>query len=389
MAILQECPRCKHRQTLKHRKCACGEDLTKAKKSQRVRYWIQFRLPNGRQRKEVVGTSLDDARDAEGKRRGQKHEGRIFDMLPENKISFKDLAGWYLKLEKVQQIKSYWRIELALKHFNRHLGDTITGDIRPIDLEEYQVKRQKEGAARGTVDKEMKAVKTMVKKAFFNDKIGGDVLKAFSRVKNLLKRNEDARTRILSLDEFNALMSKLPLHSRAIVATGFYTVMRKGEILGLTWDKVDMKNRIIRLYAEDTKDKEPRTIPICAELYVILESLPKAIRDNHVFLYQGEPFTDIRAALRKGCEDAGIPYGKGVKDGFIFHDLRHTFNTNMRKAGVPESVIMSITGHSTREMFDRYNTVDEEDSKEAINRLRLFLGKCYQNVTKDEKKESV
>ena len=37
------------------------------------------------------------------------------------------------------------------------------------------------------------------------------------------------------------------------------------------------------------------------------------------------------------------------------------FNTYMRKAGVAESVIMQITGHSTREMFDRYNRIDEED----------------------------
>jgi hypothetical protein len=41
----------------------------------------------------------------------------------------------------------------------------------------------------------------------------------------------------------------------------------------------------------------------------------------------------------------------------------------MRKAGVQESVIMAITGHSTREMFDRYNTVDEEDAKNAVKKL--------------------
>jgi len=45
----------------------------------------------------------------------------------------------------------------------------------------------------------------------------------------------------------------------------------------------------------------------------------------------------------------------------------------MRKAGMPESVIMEIAGHSTREMFDRYNTVDEDDTRNAINQLsRMF-----------------
>ena len=45
----------------------------------------------------------------------------------------------------------------------------------------------------------------------------------------------------------------------------------------------------------------------------------------------------------------------------------------MRKAGVPESVIMEITGHSTREMFDRYNTVDHKDLKEASKQMGKFL----------------
>ena len=46
----------------------------------------------------------------------------------------------------------------------------------------------------------------------------------------------------------------------------------------------------------------------------------------------------------------------------------------MRKAGVAESVIMEITGHETREMFDRYNTVDNIDKKQGLDQLKVFLG---------------
>jgi integrase len=134
--------------------------------------------------------------------------------------------------------------------------------------------------------------------------------------------------------------------------TGWYTGMCKGEILNLTWDKVDLANRMIRLEAKDTKDKEKRNIPICDELFNMLVSLSNRIQetneDNHVFLYNGSPVKDIRVSLKRACKRAGIKYGRFVEGGFIFHDLRHTFNTNMRKAGVSESVIMDITGHSTR-----------------------------------------
>ena len=56
----------------------------------------------------------------------------------------------------------------------------------------------------------------------------------------------------------------------------------------------------------------------------------------------------------------------------------------MRKAGVAESVIMEITGHSTREMFDRYNTVDEEDTRKAVDQLQGFFESVDQTVDRAE-----
>ena len=84
--------------------------------------------------------------------------------------------------------------------------------------------------------------------------------------------------------------------------------------------------------------------------------------------------------MRKACKEAGGVYGRFKKGGFIFHDLRHTFNTNMRKAGVAESVIMAITGHSTRAMFDRYNVVDLDDAQQAVGKLVTFLANVDQSV---------
>ena len=220
----------------------------------------------------------------------------------------------------------------------------------------------------------------MVNKAFDNDLVGGDSVKAFKRVKKLLKRNANARDRILTLDQFQRLVEKLSRHTKSILATGFYTGMRKGEILSLTWDKVDMKNGVIKLEAADTKDKEPRSIPIADGLFEILKAIPKGIHDNHVFQYKGKPVKDIRGGLKRACRDAKIPYGRFVKDGFVFHDLRRSFNTHMRKAGVPESVIMEITGHSTTEMFNRYNTIDEEDRQQAIAQMEGYFSSVAQSV---------
>ncbi|MGZ3647929.1 MAG: tyrosine-type recombinase/integrase, partial [Syntrophales bacterium] len=122
------------------------------------------------------------------------------------------------------------------------------------------------------------------------------------------------------------------------------------------------------------------TIPISDALYDILKGIPKAVHDRHVFLYRGKPLKDVRRSLTRACRDAGIPYGRRTKDGFVFHDTRHCFTTNMRKSGVPESVIMKITGHATTEMFLRYNTVDEQDTRKAIDQMGEFLKSVDQNV---------
>jgi integrase len=387
MAILAECPGCHKKQSVSNRLCDCGEDLVKAKKSKRVRFWINYRLPGGKQKRESVGYSIEEAKDADGKRRSQKRENRIFDIKPDAKMSFYELTKWYLNLESVKALARYPILKINLNSFNAVFGDNIVNTLKPVDLENYQVKRKAQGQADSYIDQQIAMARAMINKAFDNDIVSGDIIKIFKRVKKLLKGDSNARDRVLSSDEFNRLMEALPSHTRAVVATGYYGGMRKGEVLNLTWSHIDMKNRIIKLEASETKDREARKIPICDGLYDILLSIPKAIHDDHVFLFKGKPIKDFRTALRRACRDAGIPYGRRTKDGFVFHDTRHCFNTNMRRSDVPESVIMKITGHSTREMFLRYDTVDSSDIRKAVDQMEGFLKSVDQNVDQGIKNE--
>jgi len=275
MAVLAECPICHNKQSAKNKACKCGADLDKLKRQkEKVKYWIDFRV-NGKSRREPVGFSIEEARDADGKRRVQKRENRVFDILPEAKMTFNELTGWYLDLEKVKALSSYWRIQIALQKFNAEFGDFVVSQIKPVDLENYQAKQKARGKADSTVDQEIGAAKTMIIKAFDNDLVGGDTLKTFKRVRRLLKPNGNARDKILTPDQFHLLMGHLPSHIKQVMATGFYTGMRQGEILNLTWDKVDLRNRIIRLEAGDTKDREARNIPIMDQLYAILIETPR------------------------------------------------------------------------------------------------------------------
>jgi integrase len=144
--------------------------------------------------------------------------------------------------------------------------------------------------------------------------------------------------------------------------------MRLGEILHLTWDRIDFKSGFIQLRAEDTKTDEARIIPLTPELASLLKNLYKVryLGEDHVFLLKGRLVRSIKPALKAACRRAKI-------EGFRFHDFRHTAVTNMRRAGIDHLTIMKITGHKTLEVFKRYNSFLEGDLREAAARFNTYL----------------
>jgi integrase len=188
----------------------------------------------------------------------------------------------------------------------------------------------------------------------------------------MLIKNANARDRILTGQEYESLLANAPSHLKGILAIGYWTGMRKDEILRLTWDKIHLKDCAIKLAAEDTKEGRAKNIPIGTAVYDMLKKPVRHLHDNHVFLYYGRPIKHFSTALKTCCEKAKIVWGREVEGGFIFHDLRHTFVINMRKAGVQKSVRMSITGHAPKDMDDRYNRVDDKDRLSAIRQLERY-----------------
>jgi hypothetical protein len=195
MAILAECPLCHRKQAVANKLCKCGVDLDQFKRSKKVKYWIHYRIPGGEQiweRVEGEGLnpySIESAREMHSKRVVQKKENKIFDIKADTKMTSQELTEWYLGLEKVKALSSYWRLKIALQRFNSVFGNMIVRNIKPADLENYQVRRKEEGRADNTIDHEIGAAKTMVFKAFDNDMVSGETLKTFKRVKKMLKRN--------------------------------------------------------------------------------------------------------------------------------------------------------------------------------------------------------
>ena len=378
MSILAECPICRQKQSAKNRICRCGEDLVKAKRSKKVKYWISYRLPGGKQRRESIGYSVEEARDAEGKRRSQKRENRIFDMLPEAKLTFRELSVWYLNLKSVKRLASYDRVETVFRNFNKIFGDTVAVDINMENLENYQENRRSQGAAPSTIDMEISVVKTMITKALDNDKVSDRTMKPFRKIGRMLKKGDNARKRKLSVKEYLGLIEKSPFHLEQVIIIGYNTGMRLGEIRKLKWSHIDLKEMFIRLPKEITKERKAKNIPINHHVKTVLDKLPRALKHDFVFTFKGNPIkhkNGLKKSLITACRKAGITYGRDVPGGFIFQDIRRTVKTNMLDARIPKEIRDTILGHSLKGMDVHYLVPSEKSLKASMNRFTGWLDK--------------
>jgi integrase len=392
MGVLAECPDCRNKQAAKNKVCKCGADLDKAKRSKKVPYWINYRIPVGKdeegktiykQRREAIGKSIEKARDADGKRRVQKRENRIFDMLPESNMAFQELTDWYLGLKTVKKIKSFTRIKQALNNFNDTFANMIVGNIKPVNLENYQEDREGQGRAPATIDMEISIAKTMIIKAFDNDIVDGRVLKTFRSIKRKLKKGSNARKRTLAFNEYIRLIDEAPQHLRAAIIIAFNTGMRIGEIRLLKWSFIDSKNGYIRLPKEVTKENKSKNIPINNHVKSVLGSVPRALNHPYVITYRGSPIAHkngLKGSFKTACKNAKIPHGRKTENGIIFHDIRRTVKTNMLSAGIDKVHRDLILGHSLQGMDVHYMAPDDETLKEAMEKYTRWIDNQIANV---------
>jgi integrase len=359
VGLLVECPECKRRNSQKAKKCKCGFAL--AKFSGRV-WWIEW-YQDGQRKRERIGPNKAAAEQRLRKVLSARTEGRHIRKSQEGRIHFKDLAFWYLKLPEVKAKRSYEKDQMHCRRLIAHFGDRLLKDITPAMVEAYKQKRLSESSLRkkptkpSTVNREITTFKTIFNKAMKNEKAERNPAQGVK----LLKENNE-RDRILTPEEYAQLLAHCSPHLAPIVRLAYHTGMRRGEILGLTWGQIDLKERCIRLLPEDTKTNEGRDVPLKQELVEMFKAFPRGLPMTPVFTYKGHSIAEMKRSFSTACKRAKI------KD-FTFHDLRHTFNTNAYRAGVPIPTIMKITGHKSITMFRRYTTISLDDLKEAVEKI--------------------
>jgi integrase len=129
-------------------------------------------------------------------------------------------------------------------------------------IELYQADRLRKGNKPATVNRLVATLKHMLTKGVEWEMVDEETLKRVRKVKLLEENNR--RLRYLPKEECLNLVACCDNHLRPIVMTALNTGMRKGEVLGLKWENVDLKHGFVLL--ERTKNGERREIPINATL---------------------------------------------------------------------------------------------------------------------------
>jgi integrase len=364
MGLLVECPKCKRKNSINSKACtskvkddkACGFVLSKY--SGRV-YWIEYYL-DGQRKRERIGPNKAAAEQRLREVLTARTQGRYIQKSQDACTRFKTLTEWYLELPEVKAKRSYGRDRQSVRFLLDHFGERLLKDITPATVESYKQKRLADTNYKGTtmkpatVNRELACLKTIFSKAVKNGKAERNPTFGVK----LLKEN-NVRDRILSPEEYNDLLSHCPSYLKPIVQLGYLTGMRLGEILGLTWGQIDLKDGFIMLAPEDCKNNEGRFVPLGPELMEMFNAMPRGLPGVPVFMRDGKPIVSIRDAFESACKRAEI-------ENFHFHDLRHTFINNRRLEGHDYFRIMAATGHKTMSVFKRYNTVSRDELKALV-----------------------
>jgi integrase len=314
-------------------------------------------------------------------REGHLAEGRPFTPIAQ-RLRFEDLKAELLNDYRSRGLRTIGRREEHLTHLAEDFTGWRAQEITTAAIRTYTARRQQEGAANATINRELAALKRAFNLAIQAGKL-------WHRPHVPMLREANARQGFFEVEMFEAVRAQLPDYLYGVITFGYYTGWRKGEILSLRWQQVNLAHNEVRLEPGTTKNHDGRVIFLDGELREILERQWECRRSgcDHVFHRHGRRIGDFEKSWARACKRAAQAMREQEEKrlgaqrpqntlprciGLLFHDLRRTAVRNLIRAGVPERVAMQITGHKTRAILDRYHIVSEGDLREAAWKLAAW-----------------
>lgn len=378
-------------------------------------WYIDFTF-HGQRIREMIGPSRKGAEKVIAKRKAEIAENKFLDKRKEpDPVKFYDFAKEYLQWSNANKKPTSYRRDLSLmRQLNKEFETKAIQEITTWQIEKYKAKRKEEinrpGAVMGsfkrerkdgsqeeiwyvdyrgpqgdkvrkiigpskkdaeayfakskattqpaTVNRELALLKHMYSKAIEWGKYEENPAKKVKLLKGEVKR-----VRFLMPDDVQKLLSNCADHLKPIVTVAVHTGMRKGELLSLNWDQVNFEQGIISLL--DTKNHKRRDISMNETVKATLTGMER--KGSYVFSAEdGGSFGDVRRSFETALRRSGI-------QDFRFHDLRHTFASNLVMESVDIVTVMELMGHKDLTMTLRYTHLAPNHKTKAVNILDRVL----------------
>src|SRR5438094_1459680 len=214
---------------------------------------------------EATGTTnRNKANKALRRRLGEIASGRYIPADVE-KTTFEQVKQMALDHYRANGRRSLDRFESAVSHLSAFFPDQLrVRDISPDRITAYVAARKEEKAANATINRELAALKLMLR-------LGERAGKVVNRVYIGMLEENNRRKGFVEDDQFAAIQAHLPQHLKAPMEVGFITGWRvKSEILTRQKSHLDLKAGWLRLEPGETKNGEGRMFPLVPRLRAVL-----------------------------------------------------------------------------------------------------------------------
>lgn len=327
-------------------------------------YWIKY-YRHGKQFAE--STHSDKAEVAKRilkAREGEIAQGKMPSVCFE-RVGVDELINDFIMDYKVNGKRSLERAQNSAELLRKSFGGMKAFEVNTPAIKKHIDKRQSEGMSNATINRELSAIKRAFNLGFYCTP------PKVAQVPHIpmLKEN-NVRKGFIEHNDYLALREFLPEYLKPVLTFAYSSGWRKSEILTMKWNQVSLRDGTVRLEPGETKNSEGRTLYMEPELWDLLKHLHRNRRMDclYVFSLNGKRIGCFRKTWKRACT-------KICRPELLFHDLRRSGIRNMVRAGVPERVAMAISGHKTRNVFDRYNIVSQDDLREAAQKMHDFCGK--------------
>lgn len=265
----------------------------------------------------------------------------------------------------------------SLAHLKPTFGKRLLTEITTSDVHYYQGKRQREGASGRTINIEIALLRLVLGKKRWI---------ALENLKMLKERTDIGRE--LTEDESHRLLIACKASvSRSLypaVVVSINTGLRNRELRLLRWRQVDLIEGEITVGKSKTEGGTGRVVPLSQTALAVLKewraAFPDALpehavwpRDEYGLMGKKETFGG-RVGVYKthpaepvgSWSTAWRTAKKAAKVECRWHDLRHTFVSRIAAAGAMDATIMSLAGHLSRKMMEKYSHVRNAAKRQAV-----------------------